>query len=411
VRIHRLVSPLACILLAGAAASPLSAQLSLQIKVGPPPFPVYEQPVLPEDGFIWTPGYWGWGDEGYYWVPGTWVQAPEFGLLWTPGYWGWNDEYFEFHQGYWGTHVGYYGGINYGHGYGGNGFEGGYWQGRHYHYNRSVSNVSNTRVTNVYNKTIIVNNNTYVSYNGGAGGVKSVPTAQERTVGKEHHVQPTAVQTQHRQIASQDKELLASVNRGKPAVAATARPTDFSPRSSVPAKAPGGKVEETTLRATPKTLAQPTKGPAQEGKPNGPAPSPGHPGAPAPTPAPDHPPTPRPAPVPEHRPEPAPHPAPAPTPAPTPAPAPPPRPVPEHRPEPAPTPAPERRPMPPPAPAPEHRPEPAPRPSPEHRPEPAPHPAPERRPEPAPHPAPERRPEPPPHEGREPKPRPEPPRD
>ncbi|HEX7552300.1 MAG TPA: YXWGXW repeat-containing protein, partial [Geothrix sp.] len=379
VRIHRLVSPLACILLAGAAASPLFAQISIQITVGPPPIPVYEQPGLPEDGYIWTPGYWGWGDEGYYWVPGTWVQAPEFGLLWTPGYWGWNDEYFEFHQGYWGTHVGYYGGINYGYGYGGSGFEGGYWQGRNYYYNRSVSNVSNTRVTNVYNKTVIVNNNTYVSYNGGAGGVRSAPTAQERTVEKEHHVQPTAVQTQHHQIASQDRELLASVNRGKPSVAATARPTDFSPKSAVAAKAPGGRVEETTLRATPTTLAQPPKGPTQEGKPNSPAP--------AAAPAPDHRPTPTPAPGPEHRPEPAPHPAPAPTPVPTTAPTPPPRPAPEHRPEPAPTPAPERRPMPTPAPAPEHRPEPAP------------------------HPAPEHHPEPPPHEGREPKPRPEPSRE
>jgi hypothetical protein len=391
VRIHRLVSPLACILLAGAAASPLCAQISLQITVGPPPIPVYEQPVLPEDGYIWTPGYWGWGDEGYYWVPGTWVQAPEFGLLWTPGYWGWNDEYFEFHQGYWGTHVGYYGGINYGYGYGGSGFEGGYWQGRNYYYNRSVSNVSNTRVTNVYNKTVIVNNNTYVSYNGGAGGVRSAPTAQERTVEKEHHVQPTAVQTQHHQIASQDRELLASVNRGKPSVAATARPTDFSPKSAVAAKAPGGRVEETTLRATPKTLAQTPKGPAQVGNPNGPAP--------ASAPAPNQRPMPTPAPVPEHRPEPAPHPAPAPAPVPTTAPTPPPRPAPEHRPEPAPTPAPERRPMPTTAPAPEHRPEPAPRP------------APERHSEPAPHPAPERRPEPPPHEGREPKPRPEPSKD
>jgi hypothetical protein len=381
VRIHRLVSPLACILLAGAAGSPLCAQISLQITVGPPPIPVYEQPVLPEDGFIWTPGYWGWGDEGYYWVPGTWVQAPEFGLLWTPGYWGWNDEYFEFHQGYWGTHVGYYGGINYGYGYGGSGFEGGYWQGRNYYYNRSVSNVSNTRVTNVYNKTVIVNNNTYVSYNGGAGGIRSAPTAQERTVERENHLQPTAVQTQHHQIASQDRELLASVNRGKPSVAATARPTDFSPKSAVAAKAPGGKVEETTLRATPKTLAQPPKGPTEAGNPNGPAP--------APPPAPDHRPMPTPAPVPEHRPEPAPHPAPAPTPAPAPAP--------EHRPAPAP--------------APEHHPEPAPQPTPEHRPAPTPAPAPERHPEPAPHPAPERRPEPPPHEGREPKPRPEPSRE
>ena len=392
-RIHRLVTPLACIVLAGGAAAPLSAQISLQITVGPPPIPMYEQPVLPEDGYLWTPGYWGWGDEGYYWVPGTWVQAPESGLLWTPGYWGWNDEYFEFHQGYWGTHVGYYGGINYGYGYGGSGFEGGYWQGRNYSYNRSVSNVSNTRVTNVYNKTVVVNNNTYVSYNGGAGGVKSAPTAEERTVEKEHHVQPTAVQTQHLQIASQNRESLASVNRGKPAVAATARPADFSPKNAVAAKAPGGKVEETALRATPKTLVQPPKGPAPEGRPNGPALRPAPPVNP-PAPNPERPPVPTPTPAPERHPEPAPHPAPAPTPAPTPAP----RPAPEHRPEPAPPPTTERHPGPTPPPTPERRPEPAPHPAAEHRPEPAPHPAPEHHPEPAP------------PEGREPKPKPEQPR-
>jgi hypothetical protein len=398
--------------MAGGATAPVSAQVSLQITVGPPPIPVYEQPILPEDGYIWTPGYWGWGDEGYYWVPGTWVQAPELGLLWTPGYWAWHDDYFEFHRGYWGTHVGYYGGINYGHGYGGYGFEGGYWQGRNYYYNRSVSNVSNTRVTNVYNKTVIVNNNTYISYNGGANGVKSAPTAQERIVEKEHHVQPTAVQTQHHQIASQDRELLASVNRGKPSVAATARPTDFSPKSAVAAKAPGGKVEETTLRATPKTLAQPPKGPIPEGKSNGPAPIPGRPAAPAPTPAPEHPPTPKPAPVPEHRPEPAPHPAPAPRPVPEPRPEPAPQPAPARRPEPTPhpAPAPERRPEPAPRPIPDRRPEPAPAPAPQRPPAPSPAPAPERRPEPAPRPAPEHRPEPAPPEGREPKPRPEQPR-
>lgn len=401
-RIHRLVSPLACLLLAGAAASPLAAQISIQVTVGPPPIPRYEQPVLPEDGYLWMPGYWGWGEDGYYWVPGTWVQAPERGLLWTPGYWAWHDAYFEFHRGYWGTHVGYYGGINYGYGYGGQGFEGGYWEGRNYHYNRSVNNVSRTRVTNVYNKTVIVNNNTYTSYNGGAGGVNHAPTAQERAVEKEHHVQPTAVQTQHHQIASQNRELLASVNRGKPSVAATARPTDFSPKSAVAARAPGGKVEETTLKATPKTLAPPAKGPAPEGRPGSPASHSERPQAPAPTPVPRPaaPPEPRPAPaptpVPEHRPEPAPRPAPAPKPAPAPAP--------ERRPAPTPAPAPERHPEPAPRPAPERRPEPAPHPAPERRPEPAPHPAPERRPEPAPHPTPERHPEPPPHEGREPKP-------
>ncbi len=404
--IHRLVSPLAFILLAGALAAPLSAQISFQITVGPPPIPVYEQPILPEDGYLWTPGYWGWGEDGYYWVPGTWVQAPEPGLLWTPGYWAWHDEYFEFHRGYWSSHVGYYGGINYGYGYGGRGFEGGRWEGRNFYYNRSVNNVSRTRVTYVYNQTVTVNNNTHISYNGGAGGVNSAPTVQERTVEKEHHVQPTAVQTQHHQLASQDRQLLASVNRGKPAVAATARPTDFSPKSAVAAKAPGGKVEEITLKATPKTLAPPSKGSAQEGKSARPAPQPA-PSANPVAPNAERPPAPAPKPLPS--PTPGPERRPAPTPAPERHPEPAPHPKPERRPEPAP--APERRPAP--APAPERHPEPAPHPAPERRPEPAPvperrpAPAPERRPEPAPRPAPDHHPEPAPREGREPKPRPD----
>jgi hypothetical protein len=52
------------------------------------------------------------------------VLIPEPGFLWTPGYWGWGDGAFIFHEGYWGPHIGFYGGINYGFGYVGFGYEG-----------------------------------------------------------------------------------------------------------------------------------------------------------------------------------------------------------------------------------------------------------------------------------------------
>jgi hypothetical protein len=114
---------LALFLLAVSAAS--FAQIGIGISVGfaPPPIPVYEQPICPGYGYIWTPGYWAWDADGddYYWVPGTWVEAPEVGFLWTPGYWGWGDGGYFFHGGYWGPHVGWYGGINYGFGYFGHG--------------------------------------------------------------------------------------------------------------------------------------------------------------------------------------------------------------------------------------------------------------------------------------------------
>ena len=91
-----------------------SAGVFLSVEIEPPALPEYEQPEVPGPGFIWTPGYWAYGDEGYYWVPGAWVEAPEPGLLWTPGYWGWSDGYYMWHEGYWGMHIGYYGGVYYG---------------------------------------------------------------------------------------------------------------------------------------------------------------------------------------------------------------------------------------------------------------------------------------------------------
>src|ERR1700752_3690639 len=96
------------------------AQVSVSVTIAPPPLPVYVQPVCPGEGYIWTPGYWAYDeDAGYYWVPGTWVLAPRVGYLWTPGYWGWERGGYLWHVGYWGPHVGFYGGGNYGFGFGG----------------------------------------------------------------------------------------------------------------------------------------------------------------------------------------------------------------------------------------------------------------------------------------------------
>ena len=57
------------------------------------------------------------------------------------------------HAGYWGPHVGYYGGINYGFGYFGSGYEGGYWEDGVFFYNTAVTRVDTTVITHIYNKT------------------------------------------------------------------------------------------------------------------------------------------------------------------------------------------------------------------------------------------------------------------
>jgi WXXGXW repeat (2 copies) len=212
------------------AAIPLSSFAGVFVSVGiaPPPLPYYAQPEIPGPGYIWTPGYWDYADGDYYWVPGTWVQAPYEGALWTPGYWGWGDGFYVFHGGYWGRHVGFYGGINYGYGYGGRGYEGGYWNHGSFNYNRSVNNINNVHITNVYNKTVINNpGGNRASFNGGRGGVGARPTAQEQAFGREQHTQPVAAQQQQVHMASQNTALRASVNHGTPAIGATPRAGDF----------------------------------------------------------------------------------------------------------------------------------------------------------------------------------------
>src|SRR3977135_469723 len=79
------------------------AQVEFSVGWAPPPLPVYEQPACPGDGYIWTPGWWGWRGGSY-----------------------------AFNQGYWGPHVGFYGGVNYGYGYTGNGYWGGRWSGNNF---------------------------------------------------------------------------------------------------------------------------------------------------------------------------------------------------------------------------------------------------------------------------------------
>jgi len=208
------------------ARSRAQVAIGVSVRIGPPPIPVYEQPPCPVEGYLWTPGYWAYGPDGYYWVPGVWVAPPRPGLLWTPGYWAWSEGVYVWHAGYWGPHVGFYGGVNYGFGYGGVGFVGGEWRGGHFAYNTAVVRVNETVVHNVYvNKTVIVNNTTVnrVSYNGGPGGIAYHANAAEMAAAREAHVQPTSAQISHQSMARADRSNWASQNHGRPEHAAMSR--------------------------------------------------------------------------------------------------------------------------------------------------------------------------------------------
>ncbi len=209
-------------ILAGFLALPLAtsfAQVGISVNVAPPVLPVYEQPPCPVEGYMWTPGYWGYGASDYYWVPGAWVAPPTVGVLWTPPWWGWNNGVYAFNQGYWGPTVGFYGGVNYGYGYSGNGYWGGRWEGNAFRYNTAVTRVNNTVIHNTYVDRNVVNNqvNTNRASFNGPNGVKAEATAEQKAAAADaKKISPTSQQLARQEAASKDRNLQASVNKGHP---------------------------------------------------------------------------------------------------------------------------------------------------------------------------------------------------
>ena len=238
--IFSLIVTILLLAMSGTAAG--QVRVGVAIAIAPPPIPIYEQPICPGDGYIWTPGYWDYDydDADYYWVPGTWVLAPEVGFLWTPGYWAWGGDGFVFTAGYWGPVVGFYGGINYGFGYFGHGYEGGRWDGGHFYYNTTVNRVNVEVVHNVYNTRVTETTGSRVSYNGGNGGINARPTAQEQAAVRERHIAPVSAQVQQERTARSDRQQWASVNHGMPAVAATPKPGGFKDKGVVTTREAGG---------------------------------------------------------------------------------------------------------------------------------------------------------------------------
>src|SRR5579863_4376431 len=172
------------------------ADVFISVNTGPPVLPVYEQPICPAPGYLWTPGYWAYGDAGYFWVPGVWLQPPSVGLLWTPGYWGFEGPVYIWHEGYWGPHIGFYGGVNYGFGYTGVGFLGGIWVGSVFRYNTAVMHVG-VGFHDVYvERGAVVEGGARFSFNG-RGGWSARATERERIAERDRHVERSAVQREH----------------------------------------------------------------------------------------------------------------------------------------------------------------------------------------------------------------------
>ena len=206
---------LAALLFVGLSPTPSFAQIGISIGIAPPPIPIYEQPYPPAAGYIWTPGYWAY-NSGYYWIPGAWILPPRVGFLWTPGYWAYNGSNYFFNDGYWGPTVGFYGGINYGYGYGGRGYYGGRWVGNTFRYNRAVTRVNTSVIHNTYvNRQVVRSTGNRASFNG-PGGTTVKPTTKEQAAAKAEHIPATSNQQSRIEAAKNNPDLQAANNQGKP---------------------------------------------------------------------------------------------------------------------------------------------------------------------------------------------------
>jgi WXXGXW repeat (2 copies) len=228
----------------------------------PPPLPEYTQPPCPGNDYIWTPGYWAWSN-GYYWVPGAWVLAPWVGALWTPPWWGYQNNVYVWHAGYWGPHLGFYGGIDYGYGYPGRGYYGAYWNRGRVYYNREVTHISPVVTSNVYQAVVPRFHVSRASFNGGHGGIEARPTPQELAVRRDPRLAPVPAQVQHARQAAANRAQFAAAANGRPAALVAARPLPTHYR------APDQRPPETAVRAAARPTAEasrPAFSPAQPGR-------------------------------------------------------------------------------------------------------------------------------------------------
>jgi hypothetical protein len=73
------------LILMGAATA--RAQVSFDIRIGPPPPPrVYRVPPQPAPGYEWIEGYWYPQGSHYRWHDGYWTRPPFAGAYWVAPY-------------------------------------------------------------------------------------------------------------------------------------------------------------------------------------------------------------------------------------------------------------------------------------------------------------------------------------
>jgi hypothetical protein len=127
------------------------------------------------------------------------------------------------------------------------GYQGGYWGGGHFNYNRQVNRIDVTVVHNVYTHPVTVYTNNRVSFNGGSGGLQVRPRPAELAALREPHAAPMRTQIAVQHAASTNRAQFASVNHGRPATLV----------GRGPAGSPGGRPARRCSRARRRGATRP----------------------------------------------------------------------------------------------------------------------------------------------------------
>jgi hypothetical protein len=88
-------------LAAGAALAPLTseARVYVDVDVAPPAPRVVVVPAA-RAGYVWAPGYWGWGGRAHVWHDGYWMRERR-GYHWVPHHWEPAGPRWHYAPGYW----------------------------------------------------------------------------------------------------------------------------------------------------------------------------------------------------------------------------------------------------------------------------------------------------------------------
>ena len=118
----------------------------------------------------------------------------------------------------------------------------------------AVNNVNVAIIHNVYRQRVVNKVTvTHVSYNGGPGGTAARPTAAQVAAERGRHITATSTQLQHEKLAKADRQQFASVNHGRPPVAATPKPGAFK---TLPPAAGRATRNQTAAHSTNKMAAK-----------------------------------------------------------------------------------------------------------------------------------------------------------